>query len=263
MQRSCQRRCVGACRDDCKSAPRPRAVCQTGNPGRNATHGEVASPVENSVTTAAMPAPSTKPTAREAAAGAVRNGTRAMLRFARPEDGPEFLALLERSRAHLAPWMPRVARGDARSFDARFRRMLAPAATSDGRRRLLACARDDGRIVGVASLSGIEPWPHLDCRIGYWLGTGETGKGLMRDAVAALVDHAFEDLALHRVAANILPTNRRSIALVESLRFIHEGLARGLVEIDGAWRDHEVWAVLSGEWRSGTLDRSNSAPRRA
>ena len=96
-----------------------------------------------------------------------------------------------------------------------------------------------------------------------WRSALVSPSGTMRDAVAALVDHAFEDLALHRVAANILPTNRRSIALVESLRFIHEGLARGLVEIDGAWRDHEVWAVLSGEWRSGTLDRSNSAPRRA
>jgi hypothetical protein len=34
---------------------------------------------------------------------------------------------------------------------------------------------------------------------------------------------------------------------------------RGLIEIDGAWRDHECWSVLSTEWREGTLDRSRDA----
>jgi ribosomal-protein-alanine N-acetyltransferase len=207
--------------------------------------------------------PSTKPSARAAAAGAVRDGARTALRFARPEDAAEFLALLDRSREHLAPWMPRAARAGERGMQARFRRMLPPQATRGGRRRLLVCARDDGRIVGVASLSGIEEWPNLDCRIGYWLGAGEPGKGLMRDAVAALVDHAFADLGLHRITASIMPTNRRSIALVQALGFVREGVARGLVEIDGAWRDHEVWSVLSSEWRGGALDRTNAGPRRA
>jgi RimJ/RimL family protein N-acetyltransferase len=210
----------------------------------------------------ALPPPSTPPTARQRADGIVRIGTRTLLRFAREDDGPDFIAMLERSRAHLAPWMPRTARGSESSLTNRFQRMLLPQSDDGHRLRLLVCATDDRRMVGVVSLGGIAPWPSLDCHTGYWLAAGETGQGLMRDAVAALVDHAFEDRCLHRVAANILPANRRSLALVRALGFAREGVLRGLIEIDGAWRDHECWAVLSTEWRGGRLDRSANAPKK-
>jgi ribosomal-protein-alanine N-acetyltransferase len=213
-------------------------------------------PYAATVPVAVIPQLSTKPSARERAAGVVRVGERALLRYAREDDGPGFLAMLSRSREHLAPWMPRTARGSEPSFGRRLARMLRPASDSAGRLRLLVCARDDGRMVGVASLGGISEWPSLDCHVGYWLAAGEPGKGLMRDAVSALVDHAFEERGLHRVAANIIPHNNRSIALVRALGFTREGLLRGLIEIDGAWRDHECWSVLSTEWRGGALDRS-------
>lgn len=209
----------------------------------------------------AIPPLSAKPTAREKSTGIVRVGARTVLRFAVDTDGAEFVALLSRSRNHLAPWMPRTARGSEPSFSNRFTRMLRPQSDDGTRLRLLACAKDDGRIVGVVSLGGIAPWPALDCHTGYWLGDGETGKGLMRDALAALLDHAFEERCLHRVAANILPANRRSISLVRALGFTREGVLRGLIEIDGAWRDHECWSMLSTEWRGGRLDRSADAPR--
>lgn len=204
--------------------------------------------------------PTTRPSARESAEGVVRIGARSLLRYARETDGTEFMAMLSRSREHLAPWMPRTARGSEPSFGKRFARMLRPECESRGRLRLLVCARDDGRIVGVASLGGISEWPSLDCHIGYWLAAGEPGKGLMRDAVAALVDHAFEERGLHRIAANIIPHNNRSIALVRALGFTREGVLRGLIEIDGAWRDHECWSVLSTEWRGGALDRTLDTP---
>jgi len=209
----------------------------------------------------AIPPLSAKPTAREKSTGIVRVGARTVLRFANDDDGTEFIALLNRSREHLAPWMPRTARGSEPSFSNRFKRMLRPQSDDGVRLRLLACAKDDGRIVGVVSLGGIAPWPALDCHTGYWLGEGEPGKGLMREALAALLDHAFEERCLHRVAANILPANRRSLALVRALGFTREGVLRGLIEIDSAWRDHECWSVLSTEWRGGKLNRSADAPR--
>ena len=209
----------------------------------------------------AVPPPSSKPTARERSDGVVRVGAATILRFANDADGRAFIDMLSRSREHLAPWMPRTARGSEPSFANRFKRMLRPQSDDGVRLRLLACARDDGRIVGVVSLGGIAPWPSLDCHTGYWLAAGETGKGLMRDAVASLIDHAFEDRCLHRVAANILSANRRSLALVRALGFTREGVLRGLIEIDGAWRDHECWSVLSTEWRAGRLDRSADAPK--
>ncbi len=206
-----------------------------------------------------VPPLSRKPSAREAGNGVVRVGAKTLLRFAHERDGAGFIAMLSRSREHLTPWMPRSARHGEADSSTRFQRMLRPQADSLGRARMVVCALDDARMIGVASLGGMSDWPSLDCHIGYWLGDGEEGHGFMRDAVAALTDHAFEERQLHRVAANILPSNRRSHALVAALGFTREGIVRGLIEIDGAWRDHECWSMLSTEWRDGTLDRATDA----
>ena len=251
-----------------KGAPRMRSPCQRrgrGKAGRDchsvAGHRGGATDYAAPMPSTVMPPASTKPTARERSDGLVRVGAKTLLRYAREDDGEAFIEMLSRSREHLAPWMPRTAGGTEPGFASRFKRLLRPECDDGTRLRLLACARDDGRMVGVVSLGGIAPWPSLDCHTGYWLAAGEPGKGLMRDAVAALVDHAFEERCLHRVAANILPANRRSLALVRALGFTREGVLRGLIEIDGAWRDHECWAVLSTEWRGGSFDRSKDAPR--
>jgi ribosomal-protein-alanine N-acetyltransferase len=215
-----------------------------------------------------LPAPSRKPIASERAAGVVRVGERTVLRFANSNDAREFLALLERSREHLAPWMPRAARASEPTLARKFARMLPPECNTPSKLRVLVCARDAdaagpaGRMVGVVSLSNISEWPQLAATTGYWLGAGETGKGFMRDALASMLDIAFEEKKLHRVVANILPANRRSHAVVEALGFTKEGIARGLVEIDGAWRDHTVWSILSTEWRDGKLDRTGTVGAR-
>lgn len=216
----------------------------------------------------ALPPLSDKPSARDRAAGALRVGEQTLLRFAQPNDAAEFLALIKRSREHLAPWMPRSARASDETLASKFERMLPPACNTPTKLRVLVCAREadasgpGGRMVGVVSLGNIAEWPQLAATTGYWLGAGETGKGFMRDALASMLDIAFEEKKLHRVVANILPANRRSHAVVEALGFTKEGVARGLVEIDGAWRDHVVWSILSTDWRGGKLDRTGTAGAR-
>jgi ribosomal-protein-alanine N-acetyltransferase len=63
------------------------------------------------------------------------------------------------------------------------------------------------------------------------------------------VAHAFRELGLHRLEANIQPTNEPSRALVKRLGFRQEGYSPRYLKIDGEWRDHERWAVLADEWR--------------
>ncbi|MEY3143317.1 MAG: hypothetical protein RLY21_1810 [Planctomycetota bacterium] len=218
--------------------------------------------------TQGIPPLSDKPSARDRAAGVLRVGQRTLLRFAQPGDAPEFLAMLKRSREHLAPWMPRAARASEPTLAKKFERMLPPACNTPTKLRVLVCAREAdaagpaGRMVGVVSLGNISEWPQLAATTGYWLGAGETGKGFMRDALASMLDIAFEDKKLHRVVANILPANRRSHAVTEALGFTKEGSARGLIEIDGEWRDHVVWSILSTEWRGGKLDRTGESGAR-
>ena len=81
---------------------------------------------------------------------------------------------------------------------------------------------------------------------GYGLDAQHTGRGLMNEALSALLDEAFSPaINLHRVQAAIRPENAASLRVVQRLGFREEGLARDYLYIDGAWRDHLLFAVTN------------------
>jgi ribosomal-protein-alanine N-acetyltransferase len=47
----------------------------------------------------------------------------------------------------------------------------------------------------------------------------------------------------------VRPENLRSVALLQRLGFDDEGLAREYLYIDGAWRDHRLFALRNAEFR--------------
>ena len=75
---------------------------------------------------------------------------------------------------------------------------------------------------------GMVNYHHREARnarleIGYILAPAQQGRGLMTEAVAALVRYCLEGLAVHRIEALIHPDNAASIRLVERLGFRCEG----------------------------------------
>jgi ribosomal-protein-alanine N-acetyltransferase len=73
----------------------------------------------------------------------------------------------------------------------------------------------------------------------------------MTDGITVTLQHAFTDLRLHRLEANIQPANQASLALVRRLNFCYEGISRAYLYIDGGWRDHERWAITAPDpWRA-------------
>jgi ribosomal-protein-alanine N-acetyltransferase len=60
----------------------------------------------------------------------------------------------------------------------------------------------------------------------------------MTEAVKRIVEIAFDDLALHRVEANIMPRNAPSLAVAERAGFVREGLSPRYLQIAGKWEDH-------------------------
>jgi ribosomal-protein-alanine N-acetyltransferase len=74
-------------------------------------------------------------------------------------------------------------------------------------------------------------------------------QGYMTAALPLVLRYVFVTLKLHRVEANIQPTNIPSIALVKRAGFRKEGYSPRYLKIAGRWRDHERWTMLVEDWK--------------
>jgi len=103
----------------------------------------------------------------------------------------------------------------------------------------------DGVICGVINLNVITYEALCSAYVSYFGVIGEVEKGYMKEGMLQVIRHAFDELGLHRLEANIQPGNLASIALARSTGFEYEGFSPRFLKISGEWRDHERWAVLS------------------
>jgi ribosomal-protein-alanine N-acetyltransferase len=108
---------------------------------------------------------------------------------------------------------------------------------------LVVCRKDTGAIAGVVNVTHMIGGAFRSALLGYYAFAPSTGQGFMTDGLRMVVRHGFSMLGLHRVEANIQPGNVASIALVRRLGFRNEGTALRFMFIDGAWRDHQRWAM--------------------
>jgi ribosomal-protein-alanine N-acetyltransferase len=108
--------------------------------------------------------------------------------------------------------------------------------------------RQTNEVAGGCQLSNIRQGvAQSAATLGYWMGKKFSGQGLMTDAVATLVRHAFERLGYHRIEAACLPTNTASRRVLTKAGFTAEGTARKYLKINGEWRDHLLFAIISGD----------------
>lgn len=113
--------------------------------------------------------------------------------------------------------------------------------------------KDHEALVGSA---GFYDWNHEvhSAEIGYDIAPEHWGKGLMREALTAIIDHCFEHLDLNRLQALVMPRNERSKQLLTGLGFVREGLLRQYgVDEKGRLCDDQVFALLRSGWRPTTL----------
>ena len=106
-----------------------------------------------------------------------------------------------------------------------------------------------GDLAGVINISGIMLGFFKSAYLGYYAFLPHAGLGLMREGLVKVIGIAFRDLKLHRLEANILPDNKRSLDLVKGLGFRLEGFSPRYLKVCGRWRDHERWAILADEWK--------------
>jgi len=84
--------------------------------------------------------------------------------------------------------------------------------------------------------------------LGYCVFRPFDAQHMMSESLKLVISHAFDKLDLHRLEANIQPENIKSIRLVESLGFKLEGFSPSYLYINGEWKDHNRYAIISEEF---------------
>lgn len=160
-------------------------------------------------------------------------------------DADEFLEAVRASRGLHRPWT------DPPDTPERFAAYLERITGDEFAGRLIRHAAC-GQLAGYVNINNIVRGPLPSADLGYSAFVSHAGRGVMAAGVRAVIDTAFHELGLNRLEANIQPNNHRSIDLVRRLGFELEGFSRRYLWVDGAWRDHERWALLAEDWKDRT-----------
>lgn len=108
--------------------------------------------------------------------------------------------------------------------------------------------RLDHQLIGTCTLHHIHE-QNRRAEVGYALGRPFWGQGYMHEALVVLIDHAFGELSLHRLEADIDPRNEASARSLERLGFEREGLLRERWIVDGDVSDSALYGLLAADWR--------------
>lgn len=171
------------------------------------------------------------------------------VRLIRPKDAKPLQQLLQRNRAWLEPWeasLPGVRLAPPGSEP------LGPLIRSLRRRSrqgqvmpFVVLYRNE--LVGQLTVADIAWGAVCSGQIGYWVAEEFAGRGIIPRAVRLTIEFALWSAGLHRVEICLRPENTASRRVVEKLGLRFEGKRLSYIFIDGAWRDHDCFAITSDE----------------
>ena len=174
---------------------------------------------------------------------------RLLLRSLVEADRDEYLRVHQVSEAFFAPWSP-LQMG---TLEEAFRTDMAKveAGRAHGTHFRMVGVLEDGRIAGFFNLGEIVRGVFHNAYASWKVNVEVARRGYGTEAVTALLDFAFsrEGAALHRIQANVIPSNTPSMRLAERLGLRREGVAERYLEIAGRWQDHVMFARTAEEHR--------------
>jgi ribosomal-protein-alanine N-acetyltransferase len=106
-----------------------------------------------------------------------------------------------------------------------------------------------GKIIGRC---GLHNWnrDHWRAEIGYSMEDESfKQRGLMSEAVQAVIDYGFKQMNLNRIEALVADYNTASLKLLEKNRFVKEGVMRNHYYVNGFFEDSVVFSLLREEYK--------------
>jgi RimJ/RimL family protein N-acetyltransferase len=127
---------------------------------------------------------------------------------------------------------------------------------ANNRQDLVLAIEVNGEAAGGIGIHHLKDVYRYNGEIGYWLSEMYWGKGIMTDAVAAVVDFAFNHSRWIRIFANIFENNPASMKVLEKNGFGLEAIHKRTVMKEGVVMDEYLYALLKEHW----FQRQKSAP---
>jgi [ribosomal protein S5]-alanine N-acetyltransferase len=107
----------------------------------------------------------------------------------------------------------------------------------------------DERLIGKC---GYNEWrkAHRRGDISYILAREHQGKGIVSEALSAMLDYGFGHMNLHSIEAGVTPGNDASTRMLQKLGFRLEGHLRESFLTDGGFVDSLIYSLLRRDWES-------------
>jgi len=125
--------------------------------------------------------------------------------------------------------------------------LYAKITEQQGRPVHFAIRSDDDPLIGGCGFDGFQVGKSHRAEIGYWLAKPFWGRGIMTAVVQRICRHAFEELGLMKITANVHPHNSASARVLEKCGFQEEGFLRKHFLKDGKFLDARLFALLKGD----------------
>lgn len=146
------------------------------------------------------------------------------------------------------PWFARTE-SDVREFVQWF--LDEQAESPRTRIQLAAILRESGLLIGNCGVRR-KPGNGWEADIWYEIAPEHWRHGYAAEAAAALMEHGFNEMGLHRISSSCIAENRASASILQKLGLRQEGRLRENEFFKGRWWDTLVFGVLKDEWSNPT-----------
>ncbi len=104
-------------------------------------------------------------------------------------------------------------------------------------------------LIGQAELKSIR-WFNRKAELGLFLDQQWQGRGMGFEAMKVLITHAFDQMNLYRLEAEVIEYNKAALRLVKKLGFVQEGRLREARYFDGKYFDILRFGILKHEYKN-------------
>ena len=106
--------------------------------------------------------------------------------------------------------------------------------------------KETNEMIGMVQLHGKDTL-NDSCKLGYTLGKKYQGNGYMKEALEKIIDFTFTSLPVHRIEAEVVTENKKSLKLVKKLNMTYEGIRRESYKYQDNYYNQAIFSLINSK----------------